>query len=198
MWNEVFSAPEYVYGTEPSAFLPSCADLLIPGQTALSVADGEGRNSVWLAAQGLDVTAFDGSEAAIDKARTLAAQRGVNVDYHLSRIEDWDWSAQYDVVVGIFIQFAPPALRARIFAGMKQAVKPGGLILLQGYRPEQIAHGTGGPRNPDHLYTRALLEDAFGDFDILRLREHDSVLAEGSGHAGMSALIDLVARAPNA
>lgn len=198
MWNEVFSTPEYIYGTEPCAFLLTCADLLRPGQSALSIADGEGRNSVWLAAQGLHVTAFDGSQAAIDKARALAAQRGVTVDYHLSRAEDWDWSAQYDVVVGIFIQFAPPALRARIFAGMKQAVKPGGLILLQGYRPEQIAHGTGGPRNPDHLYTRALLQDAFGDFDILRLREHDAVLAEGSGHAGMSALIELVARAPKA
>lgn len=102
------------------------------------------------------------------------------------------------MIVAIFIQFAGPALRQAIFAGIRQALKPGGWLLLQGYRPEQLRYGTGGPSAAENLYTRALLEAAFGDWQILELREHDSAIREGSGHDGMSALIDLVARRPAA
>lgn len=197
MWNDRYSRPGYLFGTEPNAFLKSCAPLLEPGQSALAIADGEGRNSVWLAGQGLSVTAFDASSVGIEKARRLASQRGVDVDLHLATIEEWDWAPdRYDVVAAIFIQFAAPELRAAIFEGMKRTVKPGGLVLLQGYRPEQIGYGTGGPSSPENLYTRALLEDAFKDFEMLRLEDHDSVVHEGEGHDGMSALIDLVARKP--
>lgn len=197
MWNERYSRPDYVFGTEPNAFLASCGDLFTPGQTALSVADGEGRNSVWLASRGLQVTAFDASEVGLAKAKALAALKGVSVDYRLAAIEGWEWSPdRFDVVVAIFIQFAAPDLRRRIFDGMKRTVKPGGSILMQGYRPEQLAFGTGGPREPDQLYTRALLETAFADYEIIRLVEHDSALQEGPGHDGISALIDFVARRP--
>jgi len=197
MWNERYDRQEYLFGTEPNAFLASCADLLVPGQSALAVADGEGRNSVWLASRGLAVTAFDASTVGLEKARRLADQRQVTVDYCEAAVEDWDWTpAHFDVVAAIFIQFAGPDLRSRIFAGMKRTVKPGGLILMQGYRPEQLAYGTGGPKEPENLYTRALLEEAFADFEILRLEEHDSEVREGPGHAGLSALIDLVARRP--
>lgn len=197
MWNERYSSPDYVFGTEPNAFLASCTSLLEAGQTALAVADGEGRNSVWLASRGLRVTAFDASEVGLEKARRLAARQGVSVDHRLAHIEDWDWLPEhFDVVAAIFIQFAGPELRSDIFAGMKRTVKPGGLILLQGYRPEQIEYGTGGPREREQLYTRPMLEEAFADFEILTLLEHDSELREGPGHAGMSALIDLVARRP--
>jgi hypothetical protein len=98
--------------------------------------------------------------------------------------------------VAIFIQFADPEFRARIFAGMQQATKPGGLILLQGYRPEQIAYGTGGPPIPENLYTETLLREAFAGWTIEHLASHDSVIEEGAGHSGLSALIDLVARKP--
>jgi len=197
MWNERYDRQEDLFGTEPNAFLASCADLLVPGQSALAVADGEGRNSVWLASRGLAVTAFDASTVGLEKARRLADQRQVTVDYCEAAVEDWDWTpAHFDVVAAIFIQFAGPDLRSRIFAGMKRTVKPGGLILMQGYRPEQLAYGTGGPKEPENLYTRALLEEAFADFEILRLEEHDSEVREGPGHAGLSALIDLVARRP--
>lgn len=195
MWNERYSHPDYVFGTEPNAFLASCADLFQPGQSALCVADGEGRNSVWLATQGLSVTAFDASNFGLEKARRLADQRGVAVDYHLANIEDWNWSRDcFDVVAAIFIQFATPDLRTKIFEGMKRTVRPGGLIVMQGYRPKQIEYGTGGPGRPEQLYTRELLDVAFSDFEIVRLDEHDSELREGPGHAGISALIDLVAR----
>jgi 2-polyprenyl-3-methyl-5-hydroxy-6-metoxy-1,4-benzoquinol methylase len=199
MWDERYSRKDYVFGTEPNAFLASCAPLLAPGQSALCVADGEGRNSVWLAGQGLVVTAFDFSAVGIAKAKKLAAAKGVVVDCRQASIEDWDWSPdRFDVVAAIFIQFAEPALRSRIFEGMKRTLKPGGLLILQGYRPEQIEYATGGPRARENLYSRALLEDAFAGFDILRLDEHDSEIHEGPGHAGMSALIDLVARKPAA
>ena len=96
------------------------------------------------------------------------------------------------MVVAIFIQFATAAEQPALFANIKQALKPGGLLLMQGYRPEQIAYGTGGPKEIGNLYTRALLEAAFADFAALDIREHDDVVQEGSGHNGMSALIDLV------
>jgi len=196
-WDERYSTPDYLFGTEPNAFLASQADLLVPGQSALAVADGEGRNGVWLASKGLTVTAFDASAVGLHKAKRLAAENGVNVDYRLASIEDWTWTEnRFDVVVAIFIQFAPPELREKIFAGIKQCLKPGGLLLLQGYTPKQLEYGTGGPPTGENLYTRRLLEDAFAGFEIMRLEEYDSEIREGSGHSGMSALIDLVARKP--
>lgn len=195
MWDQRYDREDYLFGTEPNAFLASCADLLQPGESALAVADGEGRNSVFLAERGLAVVAFDASSVGLAKAGGLAEAKGVTVDYRLAAIEDWGWeSERFDVVAAIFIQFAGPALRAAIFDGMKRTLKPGGLLILEGYRPKQLDYGTGGPSARENLYTRALLEEAFGDMEILRLDEHDSPIHEGAGHGGMSALIDLVAR----
>ena len=106
----------------------------------------------------------------------------------------WPWpQAGFDVVAAIFIQFAGPGLRARIFAGIKRALRPGGLLLLQGYRPKQLEYRTGGPPLVENLYTEELLRAAFADLDVIELRSHDDAIREGSGHDGMSALIDLVA-----
>ncbi|HEY5000003.1 MAG TPA: class I SAM-dependent methyltransferase, partial [Usitatibacter sp.] len=108
-WNTRFSAEGYLFGKEPNAFLASQRERLKPGMRALCVADGEGRNGVWLARQGLKVTSFDFSPVGVAKARALAREAGVAVDHRESDIYRWDWSqAQYDVVVAIFIQFAPP------------------------------------------------------------------------------------------
>jgi SAM-dependent methyltransferase len=192
-WNDRFSAPGFLFGTAPNAFLRSQAHRLRKGETALSIADGEGRNGVFLAELGLDVLSIDFSAVALAKARELAASRGVTLKTEQADIERWTWpAAQFDVAVSIFTQFSPPDVRPRVFAGIKQALKPGGLLLMQAYRPEQLAYGTGGPKEVERLYTRALLEEAFGEFASLDIREHDDVIQEGSGHAGMSALIDLV------
>ena len=194
-WNERYSKPEYHFGTEPNAFLKSQRHLLKPGMKALAVADGEGRNGVWLAEQGLDVHTFDLSPNGIAKARTLAAARGVALRIDQGDIHQWKWpDAVYDVVVVIFIQFSPGPERDKVFAGLKRALKPGGLLLMEGYRPEQLKYVTGGPKEVDQLYTRALLEHAFSDFSSLDIREHDSILHEGERHVGMSAVIDLVGR----
>jgi 2-polyprenyl-3-methyl-5-hydroxy-6-metoxy-1,4-benzoquinol methylase len=192
-WEQRYTRPDYLFGTAPNAFLAAQAHRLARGARALAIADGEGRNGIWLAEQGLDVTAVDFSPTALDKAQRLAADRGVSVDFVQADLGAWAWpQGEFDVVVAIFIQFATPALREKIFGGMKQALKPGGLVLMQGYRPEQIAYGTGGPKIPEHLYTRALLEGVFADLASLDIREHDSEIHEGAGHDGMSALIDLV------
>jgi cyclopropane fatty-acyl-phospholipid synthase-like methyltransferase len=196
-WNSRYDRQDYLFGEAPNAFLAAQAERLKPGMTALAIADGEGRNGVWLAEQGLTVTTTDIAPRAIEKALALAERRGVTLDARLADLETWTWPHDaFDVVVAVFIQFAPPPLRDRIFERMKAAVKTGGLILLEGYRPEQIAFGTGGPGQVENLYTEALLRDAFADFDILQLKSHDSDVSEGAGHSGRSALIDLVARRP--
>jgi 2-polyprenyl-3-methyl-5-hydroxy-6-metoxy-1,4-benzoquinol methylase len=194
-WNARFSAEGYLFGTAPNAFLASQAHLLRPGMTGLSVADGEGRNSVWLAQQGLAVTAFDLSPVGVAKARRLAESAGVAVDYRVADVNAWDWDARrYDLVAAVFIQFASPDERTRIFAGMQRALLPGGTLVLQGYTPRQLAYGTGGPPHAENMYTSAMLAEGFADLEILHLAEHDDVIHEGRGHDGMSALVDLVAR----
>jgi len=193
-WQQRFAAPDYIFGKAPNAFLKAQAPRLRAGQSALSVADGEGRNGVWLAEQGLDVRSIDYAPAALAKARALAEQRGVRLRTEVTDVFTWHYpTAAFDVIAAIFI-FAAPAERPAFFANLKKALKPGGLLLMQGYRPEQLAYRTGGPPDAERLYTRALLESGFGDMSELEIREHDSTISEGSAHVGMSALIDLVAR----
>lgn len=195
MWDQRYDTPNYVYGTEPSRFLKLNANVLNPGDTVLAVADGEGRNSVFLAEQGLTVTAMDSSAVGMDKARLLAKERNVNVNFQLADLRGYNWDAvQYDVVAAIFIQFADPAFRAEIFDGMERAVKPGGLLLLHGYTPKQIEFGTGGPPVAELLYTRDMLADRFADWEIFQLNDYEADLNEGPGHSGRSALIDLIAK----
>ena len=188
---------DYLFGTAPNKFLASQADRFGAGMRVLSVADGEGRNSVWLAEQGCAVTATEVSGVALEKAARLARGRHVNVDFVQADIFNWEWpQEEYDAVVGIFIQFAGPAERPRQMAGMKLAVKPGGLLFLQGYTPKQLEYRTGGPSAVENLYTEALLRELFADWEIVLLREHEDLIEEGRGHSGRSALIDLIARKP--
>ena len=195
VWNERYSGEEYHFGTEPNAFLSQQQNRLKPGMRCLAIADGEGRNGVWLAEQGLQVLSVDSSPVAVAKARALAALRKVTMDVELADLTRWDWGGEkYDVVVAIFIQFAPPGLREQMFSHIKSCLKPGGLLMLQGYTPRQLDYRTGGPSQVENLYTEALLREAFSDMEIVHLAEHDSVIHEGAGHDGMSALIDMVAR----
>jgi SAM-dependent methyltransferase len=194
-WQQRYAAPGYLFGTEPNAFLRSHAHLLPKRGTALAVADGEGRNGVFLAEQGLDVLSVDFSPVGQEKARALAKRRGVALRVIQADMTKWDWAPeQFDVVAGIFIQFAKPSERAGIFAGIKRTLKPGGLLLLEGYGLKQLQYKTGGPSEPERLYTREILQEAFGDLASLDIREYDAVLKEGEHHVGMSALVDLAGR----
>jgi cyclopropane fatty-acyl-phospholipid synthase-like methyltransferase len=193
-WETRFRAPDYIFGKEPNAFLKAQAPRLRAGGTALSVADGEGRNGVWLAEQGLDVLTIDYSPAALAKARALAADRGVGLRTEVTDVFAWCWPANtFDVIAAIFI-FAAPAQRPTFFANIRGALKPGGLLLMQGYRPEQLKYRTGGPPDAERMLTRAILEQGFSDMAEVDIREHDSTISEGTAHVGISALIDLVAR----
>ncbi len=196
-WNERYATDAYIFGTAPNVFLASQSALLRPGMRALAIADGEGRNGVWLAGQGLQVHAVDVSPVALEKARKLADARGVTLEFEQADVLDWTWpQAAYDLVAAIFIQFAPPPERERIIAGIRRCLKPGGLLVLQGYTPKQIEFATGGPPSAAHMYTASLLQEWFGDWEILQLHEHESLISEGSHHHGMSALVDMVARKP--
>ncbi|MBB6307857.1 SAM-dependent methyltransferase [Xanthobacter tagetidis] len=196
-WDKRFAGEEFLFGEAPNAFLARQAPLLKKGQRVLAVADGEARNGVWLAEQGLSVHSMDFSSVAQAKARQFAARRGVTLDFELADLLTWEFPPEaYDVVATIFIQFMPPQDRARVFAGMKRTLKPGGLLIMEGYRPEQIAYGTGGPSDPTWHYTEDLLRAEFSDFEIIELASYDAELNEGSRHKGPSALIDIVARKP--
>ena len=193
-WEARFATPDYAFGKEPNYFLRSCQKLLPRRGQALAVADGEGRNGVWLAEQGLDVVSLDFSPAAQNKARALAAERRVKVVFVKTDVHVWDYpQATFDVVVEIFAQFSPPADRTIKWRGMRRALKPGGLLIIQGYTPKQLQHGTGGPKQLENLYTRAMLEREFGDFRDLKIVEEERDMREGASHAGLSAVIGLTA-----
>lgn len=194
-WDSRFSSDNYIFGTEPNVWLAQHRDLLAAGGRVLTVADGEGRNSVWLAQQGMQVDAFDISAVGVAKARKLAESSQVSVNFSVCDCDDWDWqSSTYDAVVAIFIQFADPQTRARLFARMADSLKPGGVLLLQGYTPKQLTYKTGGPPLVENLYTEASLRDAFLSLEILELHSYEDILREGSQHNGQSALIGLAAR----
>ena len=197
-WNSRFEAAEgYLFGTEPNLYLRSQVHRLRPGGRVLCVADGDGRNSVWLARQGFVVDAFDIADVGVRKAQALAREAGVAVNHEVADTETWAWpQARYDAVAAIFIQFADPAQRAVLFERMAQALVPGGVLVLQGYTPQQLAYKTGGPPLVSHLYTEPMLREAFASLQIDELVDYEAELAEGTQHRGRSALVGLVARRP--
>lgn len=196
-WNDRYADPDYLFGRAPAAFLTAQAAHIPPGSHVLCVADGEGRNSVHLARLGHRVTAFDLSPNAVAKARALAAEAGVSVNAHVCGLGDWDWSQPVDALVAIFIQFLPPAARTAVFADFARAIRPGGLILLHGYAPRQVGYGTGGPGAVENMYTETLLEQAFAGWEVIKSADYDAVIEEGTGHSGLSGLVDFIARKPD-
>jgi len=195
MWNERYDTDEFIFGVEPNQYLKSVAlKYLKPGGQVLCVADGEGRNSVWLAQQGYQVDAFDLSPNAIRKAQQLSMQLGVKVAYQLSDCESFDWSDHtYDSIVAIFIQFYGPELRAELFRKMIASLKPGGVLILQGYTPKQLEYKTGGPSQIENLYTEDIVKDLLQSLKIQEMVLTEEVISEGQAHHGMSALMGVVA-----
>jgi cyclopropane fatty-acyl-phospholipid synthase-like methyltransferase len=193
-WDERFGEPGYAYGTEPNAFLVSCRSLLKPGMKTLAVADGEGRNGVWLAQQGLEVLSVDGSGVGLAKARALAAERGVAIRTELADLTSWQWpQAGYDLVAAIFIHF-PPEHRARMHRAMLEALKPGGVLIMEAFTPEQLKYRTGGPPVAEMLYTAPMLRTDFAGAEIVSLEETLTDLAEGPYHRGRAAVVRLILR----
>ena len=195
-WNERFDKEEFIFGKETNEYLvEKTKQYLKPKNKVLCIADGEGRNGVWLAKQGMQVVGFDASDIALAKAKQVAKDNQVEVEYSFSDTDSYAWPANaYDAVIGIFIQFADPAMRARIFQQAYKATKPGGLFILQGYTPKQLDYKTGGPSLIEHLYTEELIKDLAKEFQILELISYEKELSEGPRHTGMSAILGLVCK----
>jgi len=195
-WNERFDKEEFIFGKEPNEYLTlQTRRYLKPKSKVLCIADGEGRNGVWLAQQGMQVVAFDASDIALAKAKQFAIDNQVEVEYSFSDTDSFNWQVNiYDAVIGIFIQFADPQMRVRIFQKTYEALKPGGIFILQGYTPKQLEYKTGGPSLLEHLYAEEMIRDLAKEFEILDLCCYEKELNEGARHAGMSALLGLVAK----
>lgn len=195
-WDQRFAGEDYVFGTEPAQALVKLEPYLVSGGETLVVADGEGRNSTFLAERGYKVLATDYAENGIRKAKALAASRGVTLEHRLEDIFETDWAAQqYDNVVAVFIQFVPPSALRGVLRGLRTALKPGGTLILHGYTPGQVGRGTGGPGDPAHMYTPELLREVYSDMEILVCEDYIAELSEGKGHSGVSELINFVAKA---
>ena len=194
MWNERYSTDEYIFGTEPNGFLEAVADQLKPG-SVLCLADGEGRNSVYLARLGFDVTAMDLSEVGLEKARKLAARNGVEIntvhaDLNTFVLEPDRW----DNMVSIFCHLPPP-LRKRIHSAAAAGLTAGGVFLLEAYTVKQLAMpGKGGPADPEMLYSADLLKDDFQSLEVVQALEVEREVNEGSRHYGCSAVVQFLAR----
>ena len=190
-WDDRYSAPEFIYGTRPNAFLADQLAHLTPGK-ALFVFEGEGRNAVFAAALGWQVDCFDGSAVARNKALQWAKSQGVSLNYTTAQLQDYKFpKAQYDLVVLVFAHL-PPALRTHLHQSCIQALKPGGTLLLEGFRPEQIPLTSGGPKDEAWLYTRTLLQEDFVGMQSLNIYEAQPHLDEGPLHQGPAETIRVV------
>ncbi len=198
MWDDRYRPASYAYGLEPNAFLAAEAHRLRPGMLALVPGDGEGRNGVWLAGQGLLVDTFDLSAHGVAKARALATERGVSINAVQGDALSWDWpEARYDLIALIYMHLVEPERRV-VHARALGALKPGGLIVLEAFRPEQLlrhaAGARGGPRDAALLYSVEALREDFSAGSILLLEAAEARVNEGRLHAGESAVVRAVVR----
>lgn len=195
MWEQRYSVEEYLFGTEPNDFLRDSLPLL-PKGSALCLAEGEGRNAVYLAENGYDVHSVDLTEAGVAKTRRLAAERGVEVNAAVGDLADYDiGTSRWDLIVSIFAHMAPEdrrGLHRRVVA----ALKPGGVLLLEAYTPQQVGRGTGGPSTPHNTMTLTLLREELAGLDFVHAVELDRDVVEGPGHTGSGAVVQVIARKP--
>ena len=194
-WDERYSIDEYLFGKEPAQALLRNEEHLVSGGTTLVIADGEGRNSVYLAKKGFKVTATDNSIVANRKAKSLAVIENVQVDYRLEDFFDINWSEKnYDNVIGICFQFVPHHLIDNVLMDLRSATKKGGTLLIHGYTPTQLKYGTGGPKDKSLMYTKDTFTNLFHESEIFKLEEYEAIINEGVGHSGLSAMIDFIAK----
>lgn len=188
-WDQRYTAAQFAFGTAPNVFLRSLAPRLRPGMRALALGDGEGRNGVWLATQGLATTSVDWSALGTDKARALAAGQGVPLDVQTADLTRWPYpNARFDLVAWIYVHL-PPEDRAVVAEGAIHALAPGGLLALECFSPAQEGRRSGGPREPSLLFTRAIAETLFGQLATLELLEGTVLLDEGPKHQGPAEVI---------
>ena len=192
MWNEKYSDPRFIYGTEPNDFLKQSVHHLKPSGKILCIAEGEGRNAVWLAELGFKVTAVDASEVGLNKGQTLAKSKGVKIDWIHADLQHYNPGKQaWDGVVAIFAHL-PPELRSQVHADCVESLKAGGVLLLEAYTPEQLRFRTGGPSNPDWLMTPEMLEQELRGLTFERLQKVERQIIEGIGHTGTGSVVQVI------
>jgi SAM-dependent methyltransferase len=194
-WNDRYAVANHVYGEDPNAFVAEVAPH-IPAGPVLCLAEGEGRNAVYLAASGHRVTAVDQSEVGLAKARRLAAAHGVEITTVTADLGGYDIAP--GAWAGIIATFAhlPPAVRQRIHRSVVAGLMPGGVFILEAYTPAQLAFDTGGPKAPELLMTLAGLREELSGLEFQIARELERDVIEGSGHTGRGAVVQVLARRP--
>lgn len=196
MWDERYDDVAYAFGTDPNDFLRDEVGRLSSGGNVLCLADGEGRNGVYLAEQGYVVRSVDLSVVGLKKADRLAVQRGVSIETAVADLAEYPLEeARWDGIVSIFCHLPSPvraSLHQRVVAGLK----PGGVFILEAYTPDQLAHGTGGPSSVDLLMTSTALEGELGGLDLIVNRQIERDVIEGSFHTGRAAVVQIVGCKP--
>jgi len=197
MWDERYSEPGFAYGTEPNDFLAANAErYLRPNGEVISLAEGEGRNAVFLARRGFRVTAVDGSAVGLEKARVLAGKHGVDLQTVVADLGVFDPGVErWDGIVSIWCHL-PSALRERLHRSIVSALRPGGVFLLEAYTPDQLRYKTGGPSAAEFLMTLAAVRNELAGLEFLEAGEKLREVHEGKYHDGMSAVLQVVARKP--
>ena len=192
-WDQNFSGAAYKYGTEPNAFVAAESQRLANGSYVLVPGDGEWRNGVWLAQQGHQVTAVDYSSVGLDKARALAAQRGVALHTELADLTEWQVPTQtFDALVLVFVHL-PASIRTQVHHRLLKALKPGALVLIEAFTPKQLHMCSGGPKDASMLYTLEQLRADFGaETQELMGLECETQLDEGPGHQGPAHVVRCV------
>jgi 2-polyprenyl-3-methyl-5-hydroxy-6-metoxy-1,4-benzoquinol methylase len=199
-WDERYRGEGFAFGTEPNVFLASQSHYLKPGLRALLPGDGQGRNGVWLAQRGLLVDTADVSPLAVARAEELAKARGVKLNIELADLTSWTWpQARYDIVAALYVHFFD-ADRPRMHCAMLGALKPGGILIMEAFRIEQLEmralHGSGGPKTADLLHSKAKLLSDFEGASILLLEDAIVELDEGHRHKGPAAVVRAVVQKP--
>ena len=191
MWDDVYDTDDYVYGKEPNEFLRDNYTS-IPMGRVLCLAEGEGRNAVYLAGKGYDVTAVDSSKVGLVKAERLALEKGVDINIVHSDLADFDLGEQlWDGVVSIFCHL-PPSVRKAVYQGVERGLKAEGRLLLEGYTPRQLMHQTGGPPVPEMMVSEEIIRAELPGLVFEHLEELDRDIREGSKHVGLGAVVQAI------
>lgn len=198
-WNDRYAQEDYVYGVAPNQFLKSSLDLFPPKSKILCLAEGEGRNSAFLASHGHNITAIDFSASGKIKAEKLAKENHVALDYIVTDINDFDFGTnKWDAIISIFAH-TDPATRQRTFKQSLQSLKPNGIFLLEAYHPNQLEmqYGTGGPKQIDWLILLNELDMAFAGQDTILRKEYEREVNEGTFHSGKAFVTQFICRKKN-
>lgn len=194
-WDERYAREEYIYGTNPNNFLKEQLASLKPGRI-LFPAEGEGRNAVYAASVGWQADAFDQSTEGQKKALKLAHNKGVNINYTIQSLNEWNPEAEtYHCIALIFVHL-PDELRMQVHQNAIKALKPGGTIILEAFSINQLPRSSGGPKVAELLFTKEMIAKDFTNLEIINLTETQIQINEGPLHQGLADVIQLIGHKP--